>query len=130
MMKKNSKIVVVWGGESILCSSIQHLLAAEQDWTVVSVSNMHDFEAIFPSINNNFSDIVIIHPAEHDKPGDLPLQLLHEHADIRVITISLENNVMNIYNKQSLLVKEASDLITVIENEAKPQEVIIHSVWR
>jgi hypothetical protein len=33
---------------------------------------------------------------------------------------------MDIYNKQSLLVKEASDLISVIENEFKTQDITIH----
>ena len=129
-MKTDAKMVVVWGDQNILSSSIQYLLAGKDDWKVVSISCIEDFNSLILPVENHLSDIVIIHSGDQGDPSNLPLQLLEEHADIRVITISLENNVMNIYNKQSLLVKEASDLITVIENEAKPQEVIIHSVWR
>ena len=88
---------------------------------------MQEFESLIPPVENNQSDIVIIHQGEHDNLGDLPLQLLQEHADIRVISISLVNNVMDIYNRQRLLVKETSDLISAIENEDRPQDVIIHA---
>jgi hypothetical protein len=126
-MMDKKKLVVVWGRENILCSSIQYLLAAKEGWTVVSVSNMQEFESLITPVENNLSDIVIIHQGEHGNLGGLPLQLLQEHADIRVISISLVNNVMDIYNRQRLLVKETSDLISAIENEVKPQDVTIHT---
>jgi len=129
-MKSDAKMVVVWGNENILSTSIQCLLANKTDWKVVSVSNLEDFESLIHHAENDLSDIVIIHQESLGESCLLPLQLLQDHSDLRVITISLENNVMDIYNKQSLLVKEASDLITVIENEANPQEVIVHSSWR
>jgi hypothetical protein len=72
-------------------------------------------------MDDNLSHIVIIHQGDLDESCNLPLQLLQDHSDLRVITISLEKNILDIYNKQSLLVKEASDLISVIENEALPQ---------
>src|SRR4030042_3843829 len=127
MIDKKTKMVVVWGNQNILSSSIQYLLAAKDDWKVVCISSIEDFNSIVLPIENQLSDIVIIHSGEQDGPSNLPLQLLEQHADIRVISISLVNNVMDIYNKQSLLVKEASDLITAIENEVKPQDVIIHA---
>lgn len=123
-------MVVVWGNENILSNSIQYLLANKVDWKVVSISSLEDFKSLFLPGEPEFSDIVIIHQECLDESCLLPLQLLQDYSDCRVITISLENNVMDIYNKQSLLVKEASDLISVIENEAKPQELIIHSSWR
>jgi hypothetical protein len=129
-MKTDAKMVVVWGDQNILSSSIQYLLAGKDDWKVVSVSSLEEFKSLIIPRENDLSDIVIIHQESLDEACLLPLQLLQDHSDLRVITISLENNVMNIYNKQSLLVKEASDLITVIETEAQPQEVIIHSSWR
>jgi len=129
-MKSDAKMVVVWGSETILSTSIEFLLANKPDWKVVCVSSLEEFESlIFPG-ENVYSDIVIIHQESLDESCLLPLQLLQDHSDLRVIMISLENNVMDIYNKESLLVKEASDLITVIENEAKPQDLINHSSWR
>jgi hypothetical protein len=127
MIDKKTKMVVVWGNQNILSSSIQYLLAGKDDWKVVCISSTEDFNSIVLPIENQLSDIVIIYSGEQDGPSNLPLQLLEQHADIRVISISLVNNVMDIYNKKSLLVKEASDLITAIENEVKPQDVIIHA---
>ena len=129
-MEKNKKVVLVWGTESILSSSIQYLLAAKEEWEVISVSNLEEFNTLIASFEQIFSDIVVIHQGELDDPCNLPLQLLQEHAGIRLITISLENNVMDIYNKQSMLVKDASDLVTVIENQDIPQQAIVHASWR
>jgi DNA-binding NarL/FixJ family response regulator len=126
-MKVNpAKMVVVWGDENIFSSSIQHILATKIDWKVVFVSNLEDCESLILPFENKTSDIVIIHQADKIEFTNLAIQLLQKVANIRVVTISLDNNVMNIYDKHSLLVKEASDLITAIENEAKPQNISIH----
>jgi hypothetical protein len=118
IMINNPKMVVIWGGENILLSSIQYLLANRNDWIVVSVSSAEEFETQVLIAKKDLSDIVLIYQGDMDEPCDLPMQLLHDHAELRVITISLENNVMNVYNKQSLLVKETADLVSVIETVA------------
>jgi hypothetical protein len=120
-MKTDAKMIVIWGSENILNSSIQYLIANKAGWIVVSASNVEDFEALIHPVKNKLAEVVIIHQGDLDESCELPLQLLQGHSDLRVITISLESNVMDIYNKHSLLVNEASDLISVIENEFIPQ---------
>jgi len=121
-MKSDAKMVVVWGSETILSTSIEFLLGNKADWKVVCVSSLEEFEALIIPGENEFSDIVIIHQVGLDESCLLPLHLLQDHTDLRMITISLENNVMDIYNRQSLLVKEASDLISVIEMSLKSKK--------
>jgi ABC-type proline/glycine betaine transport system substrate-binding protein len=112
-----SKIILVWGSEDILGKSIEVLLAAQKDWEVVSISNQADLDALIRSVETAQADIVFIHQGYHNEPTHLPLQLLQAHPAIKVITISLENNVMGVYTKQNILVKRSSDLIGIIENE-------------
>jgi len=111
----NSKMIVVWGNEDILSSSIEHILAVKEGWTVVSTSSKANLEALIQAAENTQSDVVIIQQGCTHEPTPFMLQSIPDHPAIKVITISLENNLMNICGRQKILVKEASDLISAIE---------------
>ena len=112
-----SKMIVIWGRGDILSSSIELFLAAKADWKVVSVSNKEDLDALILAVETTQPDIVIIHRGCLDDRTNLSLQFLQDHPAIKVITINLENNAMDVYSKQKIMVKQASDLIAVIESE-------------
>jgi hypothetical protein len=116
-MVANSKTIVVWGGQDILSSSIEFLCSAHDDWKVVSISNKQALDALFWDADATQPDIVIIHHGNDNEPAKLPLQFLQDHPAIKVITISLENNAMEIFSAQRVVIEQASDLIAVIENE-------------
>ena len=44
------------------------------------------------------------------------MQLLQDHPGIKVITINLENNSMEVYSKRKVWVKETADLISVMDS--------------
>lgn len=112
-----SKMIVIWGSEDVLSSSIKHFLTAKADWKVVSISNIEDLDAMILSVDTTQPEIVIIYQGCHNDSVDLLLQLLQSHPTIKVIMISLEDNLMDVYSKQKKLVRQASDLISVIEND-------------
>jgi DNA-binding NarL/FixJ family response regulator len=113
-----TKMIVVWGSKDIFSSSIQHLLATREDWKVVSVLNREELDSLILSVKDTCPDIVILRQGDHDFPSNIPLELLQDHPTIKVVVISLENNLIDIYNKQKILIKDSSDLITAIENVA------------
>jgi DNA-binding NarL/FixJ family response regulator len=111
-----SKMIVIWDSEDILSSSIEFLLAGKEDWKVIHISNKADLDALIRAVETTQQDIVIIQQACQNEPANLPLHLLQDHPTIKVITISLKNNLMDVYSKQKIMVKGTSDLINVIEN--------------
>jgi hypothetical protein len=113
----SSKIIVVWDGEDILSSSIGYILAAKKNWRVVNISNQEDLNAISLDVNTKTSEIVIIHQGHEINPADLPLQFLQDQPTFKLITINLENNMMEVFRKQRTMVRQADDLITVIESK-------------
>lgn len=113
-----SKIIVVWSCEDIFCSSIKHFLAPKEDWKVVSISNKEDLDALILAEEIKNQGFVIIHQGNHNDPTNLSLQFLQDHPEVRVIQISLEDNVLDVFSKQKISITEVSDLITVIENES------------
>ena len=113
-----SKMIVVWGSEDLLSTSIEFFLATKEDWKVVNILNKEDQQALIQFVETSMPDIVIIHQGCHSVQSNLPLQLLQKYPALKVITISLENNMIEVLSKQKIMVKQASDLITVIENES------------
>jgi len=114
MTKK--KLILLYGGEDILSSSIEFILSTRENWKVISISQQEGCETFREAMDTLHPDIVIIHQDLHQDPKHLTLQLLQDHPTIKVIMISLENNMIEVYSKQNVLAQEASDLITVIEN--------------
>jgi len=114
-----SKTIVVWGKEDTLKSSIEYFLSARKNWKVVSISNVEDPKALLLAVKTTQPDIVIIYQGCHGCPTYLPLQLLQDYPVIKVITISLENNMIEVYSKQKIMIKQASDLIAAIEGGGK-----------
>ncbi len=110
-----SKTIVVCGKEGIFSSSIELLLAAKEDWEVVSVRNVEDWEGLNLPIKAGQPDVVIIHQEPLYKSSSIVLQLLQKHPFIKVIVVNLENNMMDVYSKQNLLSQGISGLITAIE---------------
>jgi DNA-binding NarL/FixJ family response regulator len=115
-----SKKIVVWGSEDILNSSIEYFLATKEEWKVVNISNNEDLNDLILTVDSTQPDIVIIHQTCHDNLTNLWFQLLLANPTIKVITISLENNAMEVYSIQKVMIKQASDLINVIENDPYP----------
>lgn len=113
-----SKIIVVWGNQDLLGSSIEYFLSGREGWKVLCVSEREELLALIRAAGTEQIDVLIVHQGHRDNLADFPLHLLQDHPSMRVISISLENNAMEVYSKQKVMVKQASDLIAVIENAA------------
>ena len=109
--------ILIWGNEDILSSSIELFLEANKNWNVVNLSNNDDLNILIQAMETMQPDIVIINQDPWNNPTNLPLEFLKDHPAIKVIIVNLENNAMEVYSKQKIIVKQASDLIAVIDNE-------------
>lgn len=113
-MSTNSKMVVVWGENDVLNTSIQILLAKKEDLQVVNVSSERELTTLLLSSDKTNQNIVVVHQKNQNGEGCKPLKLLKEYPHIKVIQISLENNSIDVYSKQEVLIKQPIDLINEI----------------
>ena len=111
-----AKRILICGGEDILSSSIKFILSANEAWEVINISYQAGCGGLRRALDSTRPDIVIINQEFHSDPTQLVLQLLQENPAIKVLIVSLEHNMIEVYSKQKILAKETSDLITVIEN--------------
>jgi hypothetical protein len=113
---KQSKTIVVMGCEDILNLSLTFLLAEKDCWNVVRIQDQAALERLIQSLDYPQSEIVIIHQGNQNDSDPALLKLFQKHSTIKLITISLENNLVDVYSKQKILTQETSDLIAIIEN--------------
>ena len=119
MMK--SRTIVIWGREDLLSSSVELFLTAQKGWRVVSISDEENFEALIQAVEKVHPDAVIIQQGNHSSNSYPLMKLIQDHPGLRVITLSLKDNRMEVYSKQDILVKSASDLISVIGADLSSQ---------
>lgn len=110
-----SKMIVLWGREDLLSSSVELFLTAQKGWEVVSISNEENFDALLLAVDKVNPDVVIIQLGDRSGDSHLPMKLLQDYPGLKVITVRLMDNLMEVYSKQDIQVKSASDLISVVE---------------
>ncbi|MGD8403567.1 MAG: hypothetical protein PVJ21_07895 [Anaerolineales bacterium] len=98
-----------------MSSSIELLLGAQKGWDVVNIPNDDDPDALTRALDKFNPDVVIIHQGYCGGNLNLPADLFRNLPGVRVITLSPKDNLIEIYNKQNVIVKSASDLISVID---------------
>jgi len=114
-MMTSSHAIVFWGKEDLLDSSFESILASREGWEVICVSNRENVEALNRAVEKANPEFVIIRYEKNQTTPFLPIQLIKDHPAIRVITIGFDNNAMEVYSKQTIEIKEVSDLISILD---------------
>ena len=107
--------IVLWGQEDLLSSFVELYLTAQKGWNVVNISIEQNLEILIQAIDKLNPDVVIIQQGDRTCHSTVPAVVLQNHPWLKVITLNLNNNLMEVYSKQNILVKSASDLIAVVE---------------
>lgn len=111
------KTVLLWGQNDLITKAMELLLTAgeTESWEVIKLPGDQCISALVEQIQRIRPDLVILYQTKHsDDAGPLG-KLIQEQPDLRMITISLENNVMQVYSKRSITINQVSDLLSVIE---------------
>lgn len=109
------KTIVLWVLDDLLSSSVEHFLAAQKDWNVINISDEEQLDAVLQIVDKVKPDVVILHKEKQTGRLDLPHVLLQNHPNLRVMTVSLKSNLIEVYGKQNILVKSTADLISAVE---------------
>lgn len=110
------RTVLLWGGDDLLSSSIEIFLASHAGWNVISLSDKDGLEPLDEALEKTGSEIVILRVEDEAKSAELSMRLLHDHPVLKVINVGFEKSSLEVYSKEQVLVKNASDLISVLEN--------------
>jgi hypothetical protein len=111
-----SRTAVIWGPDDLLAQAIEFFLKAEDTWQVIRISADQSVEDLFEQIKRIRPDVIILHTGNCAGNTSLAAQLLQDFPKLRVITTSLEDNQMQVYSKYSIRVRNASELLSIIED--------------
>lgn len=112
------RTVLLWSQNDLLTKAMEMFLTAGETeaWNVIKLPGTPCITSLVEQVQAIKPDLVILY---QDKPGDDSHslgKLIQEQPDLRMITVSLENNVMQVYSKRSITVRQVSDLLSVIED--------------
>lgn len=106
---------VLWGREDLLSRAISLFLEARMSWDVIRVSSSGNVDSLLQKIEGVKPDVVILCQETVDGDSALPLRVLNEQHCRKVVTLSLENNLMQVYSKQKIMIQGVADLLSVVE---------------
>ena len=114
----NRKTVILWGQNDLLTKAMEmFLMAGESEaWNVIKLPADQCIVALVKHVRSIQPDLVILYQANPGDDSDQLGKLIQEQPDLKMITVSLENNVMQVYSKRSITIRQVSDLLSVIED--------------
>ena len=104
--------VLIVENELLLGAGIEHLLAGEADLNVRGIARA-DEAVLLEEIKLSQPDVVILDEATCLTDPMKLLAHLQDHPRLRVIVVSANDNVVQIFDKQQVLVNQTSDLASL-----------------
>jgi len=108
------KKILFWGQDDLLSSSVKLFLTSQQGWDVVHMPQEKNLEALIQEVDETNPYVALVHQGNCKHEPNLPIRLLQNHPGLKVILFDLGKEMMEIYSKEDVLVKSASDLIAVV----------------
>ncbi len=110
-----TKTVILWGREDPLGRGVEFFLSNRKGWEVIRITDTADKDYLFQAVEKVKPDVIILYQGDCASETDLPAQLMKDRPNLKVVVVSLENNSLEVYNKQKVWVKEVSDLYSIVE---------------
>ena len=110
-----TKIILLLGQDDLFSSFVNLLLSEQIGWEVIHVSIEKDLEDIYQIAGNIEPDVVVVQGENCSSDLKALALLFHGNPALKVISIDMKSNLLEIYSKQNVQVQSAVDLITAIE---------------
>jgi len=110
----HSRTAIIWGQDDLLARAIGSFLK-DTEWYAVRVPNNGDVENLLREIRRVNPEVVILCGYKSEDSA-LALHLIEEQLFLKVVTLGLDSNHMQVYSKKNVLLREASDLLSILEN--------------
>ena len=114
------KTVILWGQDDVLIRAVENLLITGRGWKVIRICDEWDDITLAQAVGQVTPDVLIVHEDAFDTDARLLIKFVHDYPKLKIITIGLGDNQMEIYNKHTIDIKEPSDLLAAIENDTAP----------
>jgi len=121
MDSMNSKVIVLWGDDTVLLKSVELLLNTRETWQVVRLSDEWDDGTLIQEVKTIYPDVFILHEGTFLKKLHLVTKFVQDFPRLKVVTIKLDNNQLEIYSKKTICIRESSELLSIIADDIEPE---------
>ena len=106
---------ILWGQESLLADSVEYFLKTGADWDVVKIANDCGVEYLIQQVERLKPAVVILCQEKDVSDTGLLMQLDQAQLCLKVVTVSMESNLLQVYSKHKVIMRDVSDLLAVVE---------------
>jgi len=119
---------ILWGPESVLMDSVEFFLKAGAKWDVVKLPSESGSDYLLQRVNMVRPKVIILCQEKAVSDATLLMRLAQLQICPKVVTVSLESNLMQVYSRQDVMMHDISDLLFVVDIEycpnIKPKEEV------
>lgn len=115
MEQSSPRNIILWGRDDLLSQAVDLFLQTNQSLNVIRLSSDIGVEKLMQEIQSINPDVVVLCREKVDDDSSLPLRLINEQACLRVVTVGLESNLMQVYSKHNVVLQGASELLSIID---------------
>ncbi|MFT3891905.1 MAG: hypothetical protein QM730_09755 [Anaerolineales bacterium] len=112
------RTVILWGEDDVLTRAVENLLTSAGTWRIIRVGDDVDELSLAQLLEEEVPEVLIVHDDVLNGNVHLLIKFVQDFSKLKIITIGLENNKMDIYNKKTVCIKKSSDFLAVIQNGA------------
>ncbi len=111
---QRSKKIILWGLEDLLGWTVGFFLGKKDGWEVINVSKRAEVDILIQEVEKVCPDVTIFCKGNGEDEADALMKLLQSCPDGKVIVVNTESNAIEIFKKQEIWLKAASDLIALV----------------
>lgn len=112
----SSRKAILWGQDDLLARAIETFLEAKKTLQVVRIFAEQGIGFLLNQVDTLCPAVVILYLGNRAFDEHLPMQVIQSQPGLKVVVVSLENNLIQVFQKQNLMIREVSDLLAIIEN--------------
>lgn len=110
----DSKVIILWGDDSLLLRAVEILLNTGDGLRVIRLSDGLNEDLLVHDVKEAHPDIFILQEELFVGKTHLLTEFLQDFPRLKIITLSLDNNLLKIYSRQTLTIQKSSDLLSII----------------
>lgn len=110
----DSKVIILWGDDSLLLKAVETLLNTGKGLMVIRFSDRLSDDDLIQNVKEARPDVFIIHEELFIGKSHLVTKFLQDFPRLKIVTLNLDNNQVEIYSGQTLIIQKSSDLLSII----------------
>lgn len=106
---------ILWGQESLLADSVEHFLVTGAAWDVVKISSESGIDHLIQQVQSINPATIILCQETDTSDKDVLVRLDQAQFCLKIVTVSLASNLVQVYSKHNVIMRDVSDLLAVVE---------------